>query len=73
MSKIKVPVLFLITILLPVILFSQYIQNHKHRCGSQYVIENEYKKNPSLKSAVAKERARLMELSQQNATISFSK
>jgi hypothetical protein len=42
----------------------------KHRCGSQFLLEESYKKNPQLKTLVANERARLTQSIQQGSSIS---
>lgn len=51
--------------------FNSFAQSDKrHRCGTQFVIEQQYKKNPNLKKIVAEERARLTAAAlQQNALI----
>jgi hypothetical protein len=70
-KKIVVPFLWLFINIIPTVLYSQINQHKKHRCGSQYVLDQQYKKNPGLKSLVAKERSILVEKSKQNALLSL--
>lgn len=52
--------------------FNSFSQpTRKTRCGSQYVLDELYKKNPGLKSEIAKERARLAQRSLQHSSLAL--
>jgi hypothetical protein len=69
--KFILPIFFVFTILLPIVVFGQHTHQKKHRCGSQFLLEDQYKKNPELRSLVAKERSKLAERIQTNTPLSL--
>jgi len=64
------PVLFIFLFVQVLFLHSYAQSSKKHRCGTQYILENEYKKNPELKRVVVAERSRLVTAAiQQNVAL----